>query len=105
MAANEVHLGDIGTVFRLTVKDGTTVVNVSTADQPGEKEVIFTKPDGTKLTKAAAFTTNGSDGQIQYTTIAGDLDQAGLWQNQGHVKLDSGEWWTDTATFRVHANL
>lgn len=33
MAANEIHVNDIGTVFTVTIKDGSSAVNISTASQ------------------------------------------------------------------------
>ena len=48
MSANEIHLNDIGTKFLVTVKDGSSVVNVSTAST---KQIIIKKPSGATLTK------------------------------------------------------
>ena len=102
MAANEVHLGDIGTVFVVTVKDDTTVVNISAATT---KQIIFMAPDGGKLTKTASLTTDGTDGKMQWTTIANDLDEPGTWKIQGKVVLAAGTWYTDISTFVVEGNL
>lgn len=71
-----IHVGDIGTIFRLTIKDTAgTAINVSTASV---KYIYFEAPDGTKTKKTAAFYTNGSDGIIQYIAVLGDIDQVGL---------------------------
>ena len=63
MAANEIHMNDVGTKFLVTVTDGTTAVDISSATT---KQLIFQKPSGTKLTKATAFTSDGTDGKMQY---------------------------------------
>jgi len=102
MAANEVHLSDIGTVFVVTVKDDATVVDISAATT---KQIIFLAPDGGKLTKSASFTTDGKDGKMQWTTIAADLDEPGTWKVQGKVVLTAGTWYTDISTFEVEGNL
>lgn len=102
MAANEIHVGDIGTVFLGTVMDGSSVVDVSGATT---KQLFFKKPDDTVLTKTAAFTTDGSDGKIQYASIAADLDIAGWWNWQGKLILPGGTWRTDVHRFQVHVNL
>lgn len=102
MAANEVHVSDIGTVFEVTIKDDTVAVDVSTAST---KNLLFRKPDGTILTKAASFKTTGADGIIQYVTISGDLSMPGLWNLQAHIVMSSGNWKSDVATFEVHPNL
>ena len=64
MAANEIHMNDVGTKFLVTVTDGTTAVDISSATT---KQLIFQKPSGTKLTKATAFTSDGTDGKMQYS--------------------------------------
>lgn len=103
MAANEIHKGDIGTIFEVTLKDDVAIVDVSSATT---KEIFFRKPDGTTvLTKAAEFKTDGTDGIIQYTTILDDLDSVGGWKIQGHVILSTGEWKSDIASFKVYDNL
>ncbi len=102
MAINEIHVGDIGTVFELTVMDGAAVVNISTATT---KQIILKKPDLTKSTKTATFTTDGSDGKMRYVIVADDLDQSGDWQAQGKIIMPSGTWYTDISEFTVHANL
>ncbi len=52
MAANEIHLNDIGTVFELTMMDGDAVVDISSATN---MEIKFQKPGppGTTGTKTA----------------------------------------------------
>lgn len=98
-----IRIGDIGTVFRLTVKDqDEVVVDVSTAST---KQIIFTDPSGTTTAKTATFTTDGTDGKIQYQTVANDLDEAGQWQIQGYVVISSGSWKTNILRFDVLANL
>ena len=102
MAANEIHLGDIGTVFVVTVKDGSSTIDISGATT---KQIILVAPDGGKLTKTASFTTDGTDGKMQYAAVSGDLDEAGWWKLQGRVVLTSGTWSTDITRFEVHQNL
>jgi len=99
----QVHVGDIGTVFQATVKDQDgAVVDISTASV---KTLFFRKPNGTVLAKAAVFVATGTDGQMKYVSIAGDLDQSGNWSLQGYVVIGAGQWHTDTATFFVKANV
>ena len=62
-----VHNGDIGTVFELTIKDtDEAVIDVSTA---AVKYIYFQDPTGARRRKTAAFTTDGTDGKIQYTEV------------------------------------
>lgn len=103
MAANEIHVDDVGTKFNLTIKDDDgNIVDISTASN---YDIIFRKPDGTILTKDAVFITDGSDGKIRYTTVAGDLDQYGKWSIQAFIDFGSTEWYTDVSPFTVYKNI
>jgi len=102
MPANEIHLDDVGTKFLVTIKDGSSAVNISTAST---KQILITKPSGTKMTKTATFNSDGSDGKIYYTVIADDLDEVGTYQLQGKVIISDGTFSTDITKFKVHRNL
>lgn len=99
----DIHEGDVGTPFIITITDCDGVVNISTAT---ELKIYFLKPDRTTtLTKTAALYTDGTDGKLSYTSIADDLTPAGNWRIQGYVKLPSGEWSSEIEDFYVAANL
>tara|TARA_R110002020_G_scaffold250273_3_gene464358 strand:- start:3844 stop:4170 length:327 start_codon:yes stop_codon:yes gene_type:complete len=103
----EAHVNDIGTIFRVTVYDttssgGTTIADISTAST---KQFTFKRPDGTTFTKAAVFTTDGSDGDLQYISVDGDLNIAGTWHLQAYVVTPAGTWNTNVGNFRVYENL
>lgn len=99
----EVHVADVGTIFEATIRDQDgTVVDISAATT---KQLLLRKPDGTLLTKVASLTTTGTDGKMQYTTVANDLDQPGLWRIQGYVVVGAGSWHTDIYDARVHPNV
>jgi hypothetical protein len=104
--ACEIHLNDIGTAFRLTIIDCDSVaIDVSSAIGSGTKEIIFKKPDGTVVIKAAVFYTDGIDGVLDYITIADDLNATGKWKVQAKVTLATGTWSSNIETFKVFANL
>jgi hypothetical protein len=103
MAEGEIHVGDIGTVFRVEVKNASgAVVDISSATS---KTISFQKPDGTDVTQTASFTTDGTDGLLQYATLAGDLDQTKLWSYQAKVVLAAGEWNSSVIHFDVFPNV
>ena len=103
MAANEIHIGDIGTVFEVTVMDDLDVVNISSASL---MQIIFEKNDKTKVTNTAVLSGDGSDGKMRYTVLLDtELDQKGNWKIQGNVTLPSGRWSTDIEKFKVHENI
>jgi hypothetical protein len=101
MAQDEIHLNDIGTVFTITLMDGTSIVNISAATT---KIITFGKPDGTSVSQTGTFTTDGTDGKIYYTVVSGDLNQCGWWKIQGYV-VASGTWRSDIGNFEVHKNI
>lgn len=100
--AAEIHIEDIGTQFIITINDGSVAVDLSTAST---KQIIFRKPSGSKITKNASFVNTGSDGKIKYTTLSGDLDEAGYWKIQVYLVIGSNSWKTDMMIFRVYPNL
>jgi hypothetical protein len=99
----DVHLSDIGNIFVLTFKDGDTVVDVSSATVT--KTITFVAPDGTSTVQSATFTTDGTDGKIQYVTQAGDMDQVGQWKLQGIVVITAGTFKSEIKLFCVEANV
>ena len=100
--ASEIHYGDIGVNFNITVMNGTAVLNVSNANSIN---IILQKPDGSDLTKTATLVTNGTDGNIRYTTVSGDLDQVGTWQIQAKVDFGASVFSTDIQKFKVYRNI
>lgn len=100
--ASEIHYGDIGVNFNITVMNGTSVLDVSNADNI---YIIFQKPDASDLTKTATLATDGTDGKIKYTTISGDLDQVGTWQIQAKVDFGASVFSTDIQKFKVYRNI
>lgn len=99
----EIHIDDIGTNFIVTIKDeNDDVVDISGATT---KNLRFKKPDGTIVTQAASFVNTGTDGQIKYTTVAGDLDVHGTWALQAFIDLGSQELNSDIYKFKVYKNL
>ncbi len=98
----EVHVGDIGTVFEVTIKDNTSVVDISSATT---MQIIFRKPDGSRLEKTATLTNSGVDGKMEYTSVSGDLDRHGSWKLQGRVVMSGGAWRSSVGNFDVYPNL
>ena len=95
---SEIHKEDIGTLFKLTIVDQDgVIVDVSSDPSP---EIKF-KVGSQVLTRVAKFTTDGTDGVIEYTTVSGDLNVKGNWTMQGHIILTSGEWHTTKVNFKV----
>lgn len=103
----QAQVNDIGTVFRVTVYDTTSTGSTETADisDATTLKFIFRRPDDTTFERSAAFTSDGTDGIIQYATVDGDLNQSGSWSLQGYIVTPNGAWRTNTACFKVYENL
>lgn len=99
---DKVFVNDIGTGFRGTFKEDGTVVDVSGAVT---KTIKFEKPDGTTLSKAGSFVTDGTDGLLEYKTVDGDLSIGGKWRLQGYVDLVSWKGHSDIVNFKVYDKL
>ena len=104
MANTEVKVGDAGTEFVLTVKDSKgAIVDISGATTP--KTVSLKMADATTASRTWSFKTDGVDGKLKWTAIAGDLDIEGPLRMEAYVKLASGEWRTTTATIEIRPAL
>jgi hypothetical protein len=80
-----IHVNDIGTVIRIEPNDNTNISQASVA------RVYYKKPDKTSGFWDAGISDNG----VEYTTVSGDIDQAGRWQFQAYVQLGS---WAGTSS-------
>ena len=102
---SKFYVNDVGAVLEVTVTDADTsaAIDISTATV---KQIRLRNPRKTTVTKAASFTTDGTDGKIRYTTDANVLNVEGLWQFQAYIELPAGrKFSTETKTFNVLGNL
>ncbi len=103
MAANEIHIGDVGTVFEITMMDDDVVQDIGSAT---DMEIVFEKPDKTKVTNIASRSGDGTDGKMRYViSQASELDQKGNWKIQGIITFPTGKWSSDIDKFKVYENL
>ena len=100
--SDNIQVGAIGLVITLTITEDDVPVNVSTAST---KTIRIRKPDGSVVEKAAAFTTNGSEGKITYTTIAGDIDLVGEYRVQAYVVMSGFTGYSTVVRFDANRNL
>lgn len=99
---NEIHVDDIGTVFRILTTDCGSIVDISTANS---LQICFTSPT-TEFTRVATFTNVGTDGLFQYQVVQDDLFEVGHWEWQGIVNfLNGGEFHTNVREFEVFPNI
>lgn len=100
--SEEIHVSDVGTEFRITILDGTTLVDLSSASS-----IVITikRPDGTLITANANLYTDGTDGIIYYNIESGDLDQGGIYKIQATVTVGSSVYSSSIGSFKVMCNL
>lgn len=103
MISTFIHKGDVGTIFRLIVRDENDLI--IDLDSAAIKYIYFQKPTGVKVQKPASFLTDGSDGILQYITQSGDIDMPGLWFVQGYVETSLGKFFTERVRFTVYDNI
>lgn len=92
----------VGLVVTFTVKRDGIPLDISTAST---KNLLFNPPSGSLLTKAGTFVTDGTDGKLRYTTIAGDLDEAGVWEVAADIVMTGWDGQTSAERFMVHEVL
>lgn len=99
---SEIHVDDIGTVFRCTMYDDSTLVDLSDSTS---LLLTLKDPNGNLYTKTAELYTDGSDGILQYTSVSGDINVVGKWSIQAKIITSNGQWNSNISNFMVYDNL
>jgi hypothetical protein len=106
---NNLQVNDVGTTFILTIKerdpdnpDSLIVVNIAAA---ASMAVKFKKPDGTVISRTGTLYGSGTDGKMKYTTVSGDIDQAGRWSIQAAATIGGWIGRSDIHQFVVRQNV
>jgi|SRR5690606_16127946 len=90
-----LHVGEIGATLEVTV--GESLNGLSSA--------VFAvrKPDGTEVEWSASVVGDEDDGVLEYATVDGDLDQAGVYKLHAKANFANGRQLIgDKATFEVY---
>ena len=103
--ASQIHQDDVGTRFEITIKDDGNIVNISGVEGGSVHQLSFRKPSDTVIDRTATLKDHGISGVMFYDTVAGDLDEAGIYKLQAKVIIPSGTFFTDIYTFKVYNNL
>jgi hypothetical protein len=98
-----LHCGDAGVSIGIRVVENGVPVDISSATL---MRIYLKSPDGdTVKCMTAGFKTDGSDGILEYVTVAVDLDEPGEWTIQGFVEFGVYSLWTDMGKFLVECNV
>ena len=102
--SNNIHNGDIGTIFSALIVNDNIGSAVDISDST-TKEIVFKSPTDVVIRQLAEFTTDGTDGYIYYVTTANDLNENGEWEIQGFVQSGTHTNSSKIDTFIVRRNL
>lgn len=99
-----IAVGDVGTVWDITVKDGGAAVDISAASA---MSLLFNPPGAAVVTKTPVFTSDGSDGQIKYVSQPSLFTVPGTWTLQGKIEFTgpTRAFYTDLHRFEVGGQL
>jgi hypothetical protein len=103
----DMHVGDYGTAFIMTVLDRATnkalpLSGVTTMI------ILFRAPEDVEtFVRNAVMATPplGADGKLKYIFQEGDIEIAGTWEAQALVRAPEGQWHTDITTIEVGENI
>jgi len=98
----DLHVGDIGTPLRFTIKESGAPADISGYDW---LILHLEKKDKTLIDRSLTPVTDGKDGKVQYITELGDIDQKGNWRAQIFYGDTSGSWHTSIVTLVVEDNI
>ena len=88
--------------FIFTFKDpNTTPPAVHNISGFTTLQIHMKKPDGTTSIFTAAFTTDGTDGKIEYQMLNGEIDQDGWWDRWGVITSASKTFRSNRISFEV----
>lgn len=100
---NNIHVGDIGVNFFATILDeNSNVIDLSSATS---MYFNFKRPNNTSFSVIPSFYSDGTDGNLVYSTVSGDISLAGLYSLQVAVTTPAQSFSTDISTFRVERNI
>ena len=102
---NIVHDDDFGFVITVTFISRVTGLALDISGATTRRIDIRNTRTGVVNQNAATFVTDGTDGQLQYTTVAADFADVGLWEVQGVALSVSVRFATDVADINVRRNL
>lgn len=103
MSADEIHVGDVGTLIQATIKDSTTTLDISGFNT---RYFYLKQPGGTTTTITANFISgSGTAGVIGFTSTASHFDQMGKYKLQVYLSNGTNNWRSDIYEFSVSSNL
>jgi len=100
--ANDAHVADEGTILQKTVVDGVTPFDLSTTTA---LNLVVTDAGGNTSSIAGAFETDGTDGIVNFETIATTWQVPGVASEQVQLINPDGAWSSEITKRRIHPKL
>ncbi len=100
MANKIARIRDSGVPLIVEVTEDGVAVDISAATTT---EILLRRPRGGTKREAATFTTDGTDGKVEFTTDATTLDTVGIWEVQARIVTPSFDIRTEADTLEVQA--
>lgn len=97
-----MKVDEVGIIVTATLEENGTALDISGSTT---RQLIFVSPTHQKRVFPCTFTTDGTEGKMQYTTLAGDLDVSGDWQIQAFVVLPGGSYYSQQVSVHVEDHL
>lgn len=97
----QIYVGDTGTRFNFTVTEEGSAVDLTGYSS---LEIRLQRPDKTVFDRDLTVI-DATTGQVRYTTLAGDLDQAGRWHFQLLISIPEWSGAGSLGSFWVQAAL
>jgi len=102
MSLENIVAGDYGQTIQLTILDVDTDAAADVSGYTTSQQIILRDPDGNEAAKTASFADDGSDGVVEYTLIADDINEKGHWGARARVTSASAELTSVWHYFIVH---
>ena len=94
-SSTSIQLGDIGTAIRVLLAGGVDTGSITSSS------IRYRKPTGA----TGQWTGTIVDGAIEYTTVADDIDEAGVWYLQGFYDIGSWSGGTEVISITVEESI
>lgn len=98
MSWSNIQVDDYGWKGKLTLTQDGSAVDLSSYTT---KQFIISDPSGNDTTVTAEFTTDGTDGVLEYTVTDGLIDEAGIWKVRARVARADVELTSQPLSFVV----
>jgi len=98
----DMHIGDTGTIIRLTVKEGTEIVDISGATT---MQIKLQRKSKVVSVHDAEWYTDGTDGIMQITSGSDMIDEKGKWLAQGYIEIPGWQGHTSKVQVEVDDNV